>query len=69
MLWVLAALFGLLIPSILGEMKDRCKCNSQQLVHLWNMTFMVWCVYDKDHMSAIWLKNTSESDSRTYVVT
>ena len=29
---------------------------------------MLWCVYDKEHMSALRLKNTSESDPRSYVV-
>ena len=24
-----------------------------------------WCVYDKDHMSALRIKNTSESDPRS----
>ena len=27
------------------------------------------CVYDKDHMSALQIKNTSESDPRSYEVT
>ena len=30
---------------------------------------MTWCVYDKDNMSALRIKNTSESDSRSYEVT
>ena len=30
---------------------------------------MTWCVYDKDHMSALWIKNTSESDPHSYEVT
>ena len=30
---------------------------------------LIWCVYDKDHMSALWIKNTSESDPRSYEVT
>ena len=30
---------------------------------------MTWCVYDKDHMSALWMKNTSESDPHSYEVT
>ena len=37
-----------------------------------NMKRMTWCVYDKDHnniMSALWIKNTSESDTRSYEVT
>ena len=25
---------------------------------------MTWCVYDKDHMNALQIKNTSENDSR-----
>ena len=28
-----------------------------------------WCVYDKDHMSALRIRNTSESDPRSYEVT
>ena len=28
---------------------------------------ILWCVYDKDHMSALRLKNTSESDPRSYI--
>ena len=27
-----------------------------------------WCVYDKDHMSALGIKNTSESDPGSYEV-
>ena len=30
---------------------------------------LTWCVYDKDHMSALRIKNTSESDPRSYEVT
>ena len=26
------------------------------------------CVYDKDYMSALWIKNTSESDPHSYEV-
>ena len=29
----------------------------------------MWSVYDKDHMSALQIKNTSESDPRSYEVT
>ena len=29
----------------------------------------MWRVYDKDHMSALQIKNTSESDPRSYEVT
>ena len=30
---------------------------------------MTGCVYDKDHMSAVWIKNRSESDPRICEVT
>ena len=30
------------------------------------MKRMTWCVYDNDHMSALQVKNTSESDPRSY---
>ena len=33
------------------------------------MKRMSWCVYDKDHMSALRLKNTRERDPHSYVVT
>ena len=39
---------------------------------LWGCTvdFDIMCIiYDKDHMSALWIKNTSESDPRSYEVT
>ena len=29
---------------------------------------MSWCVYDKDHKSALRIKNTSESDPHSYEV-
>ena len=29
---------------------------------------LLWCVYDKDHISALWIKNTSESDPLSYKV-
>ena len=31
--------------------------------------FLQLCVYDKDHMGALQIKNTSESDPRSYEVT
>ena len=34
-----------------------------------NNSNIIWCVYDKDHMSALQLKNTSESDPHSYEVT
>ena len=33
------------------------------------MMTKMWCVYDKDHMSALRIKNTSESDPRSYEAT
>ena len=30
---------------------------------------MLWCVHDKDHISALRIKNTSKSDPRSYEVT
>ena len=34
-----------------------------------NLYGIIWCVYDKDHMSALRIKNTSESDPLSYEVT
>ena len=33
------------------------------------MHYDTWCVYDKDHTSALWIKNTSKSDPCSYEVT
>ena len=30
--------------------------------------FNLMCIYDKDHTSALWIKNGSESDPRSYEV-
>ena len=33
------------------------------------MYMMTLCVYDKDHMNALQIKNTSRSDPRSYELT
>ena len=35
----------------------------------WKTTWDLKCVYDKDHMSALRIKDTSESDPHSYEVT
>ena len=40
-------------------------------IYTLNVKIVTSCVYDKDHtcMSALWIKNTSKSDPRSYEVT
>ena len=45
-------------------MKPRSR-SSVSSIYTRYMKRITWFVYDKDHMSALWIKNTSESDLRS----
>ena len=47
----------ILLPRVSTRPEAGKKC-------LFTLQSPVWCVYDKDHMSALRMKNTSESDPR-----
>ena len=63
--------------ALLHNCEDLFLCYSQvSKLCYWNTTAnlyysysyysLIWCVYDKDHMSELQIKNRSESDPRSY---
>ena len=48
-----------------GRAFPKVSCSLYLFIYLF---IYYWCVYDKDHTSALRIKNTSESDPRSYEV-